>query len=106
MTIPVTSSRRDKAGQVAEEDERLVEGAVQVVGPAPAGVHGRVGAEHVIVGEDVVVAEVRDGLGVATKRPGVRAGLGLGEHDADLHAAPTCLVGNLGRDASRASRAA
>ncbi len=92
--------------QVAEEDERLVEGAVQVVGPVPASVHGRIGADHVIVGEDVAVAEVGDGLGVATQPPGVRAGLGLGEHDADLHAAPACLVGSLGRHASRTSGAA
>ena len=67
--MPVTSSSEVTRGEVAEQHERLVERGVDVVGPAPAGVHGRVGADHVVVGQQVGEAELVDPL---RRRPGPR----------------------------------
>ncbi len=49
--------------------------------------HGRVGAQHVVVGQHVGEAERLDALGVGPDAPGVHADLGLGEHHADPHGA-------------------
>ena len=56
-----------------------------VVRAAPAVVHRGVGAEHVVVGEEVGEAELLDPLGVRPHRADVGADLGLREHDADAH---------------------
>ena len=52
------------ARQVAEEDERLVKLRVGRVGAAPIWPIRRIGADHMIVGQDVRVAEPFGGLGV------------------------------------------
>ena len=52
----VTSSRVGERSEVAERDERLVERRRHVVGPAPAGVGGGIGAEHVVVEREVLEA--------------------------------------------------
>ena len=45
--------------------------------------------EHVVVGEQVVEAELLHGLRVARARRRVGADLGLGEDDAELHSRST-----------------
>ena len=65
-------------GEVAEERERFVEGAHVGVGPRPAASFG-IGAEHVVVGEQVVVAEALHRLRVVAYRDRVGTDLGLGE---------------------------
>ena len=74
-----------EGGDEAEQHERLVERRVHVVGPRPSLVDRRVGAEHVVIGEEVPVAERLDALGVGAHGAGVAAQLGLREDDADLH---------------------
>ena len=59
--MPVTSSS-ETSGQVAEHHERLVERRVDVVGPVPVLVHGRISAEHVVVGQQVGEAKLLDPL--------------------------------------------
>ena len=82
MMTPVTSSSDvHDAGEEAEQHERLVERRRHVVGAAPRRVHRRVGAEHVVVGEDVGEAEPVDRLGVGAHGTNVAAELGLGEDD-------------------------
>src|SRR5205085_8453377 len=44
---------RGDRGQIAEEHQRLVKGGADVVGTGPAPVDGGVGAEDVVVGEQV-----------------------------------------------------
>ena len=76
--------RRDR-GEVAEQHERLVKRRVDVVRAVPRRVHLGIGAEHVVVREQVREAELLDPLRVRADRAAVRADLGLGEHDAYLH---------------------
>jgi len=76
---------RRQRGEEAEDREGLVEGGVQVVDAGPALVDRGVRAEHVVVGEDVPVAEGIDGLGVGPDRARVGGEFRLGEDDADLH---------------------
>ncbi len=59
---------RGDRGEVAEHHERLVEGRVHVVGALPRRVHQRVGADHVVVGQDVREAELVHPL-VRTRAP-------------------------------------
>ena len=73
------------AGQVAEHDEWFVERGTHVVRAVPRRVRGGVRADHVVVGQQMVVAELVDGQPVGAYRIDVAAELGLGEHDADLH---------------------
>ncbi len=73
------------AGQVREHRQRLAEGVVDRVGTAEIAVHRRVRAEHVVVGRQVGVAEVRDRLSQGADCAPVAAHLGLGEDDADVH---------------------
>ena len=73
------------AGEEAEQHERLVERRVDVVGAGPTVVHRGVGAEHVVVREEVRVSERFDPCAVRPHRAHVRADLGLREHHADLH---------------------
>ena len=77
-------------GQVAEHDERLVEGRRDVVGTGPALVHAGIGADHVVVGQEVREAEIADRLAVGPHRADVAPELGLREHHTDLHDASPC----------------
>ena len=54
-------------------------------GTVPTLVHRGVGADDVVVGKDVRVAELLDPLRVRAHGADVGADLGLGEHDTDLH---------------------
>ena len=54
-------------------------------GPVPAGVDRRVGADDVVVGQQVGVSRALDRFGVGADRARVGADLGLGEHDTDPH---------------------
>src|SRR5215204_1994442 len=56
--------------------------------PSPAFTVGGVGTEHVIVGQEVLVAEVLGGSSVASDHIRVGAYLALWESDAYLHARP------------------
>ncbi len=75
------------AGQVGEHHERVVERVVLGVGAGqrgrPIGVHG---AEHVVVGEEVVKAQVLDRLADPPDSARISAELDLRVDDADLHA--------------------
>jgi hypothetical protein len=53
--------------------------------------HRRVGADHVVVGEDVGEPELLHPLGVGAHRADVGTDLGLGEDCTDLHR--HCLTG-------------
>ena len=64
-----------------------MEGVVDVVRAADVAVHGRVGAQHVVVGRQVGVAQVGDGLPVGAHGAPVAAQLGLREHHSDFHGA-------------------
>jgi hypothetical protein len=75
-----------ESGQMAEEHEGLTKRAVDVVGTGPARVEGAVGAEHVVVGQDVGVAQLLDALHVGPDRTAVDGQLGLREHHSDAHA--------------------
>ena len=54
-------------------------------GPASPAWRSTVGAEHVVVGEQVVEAELLDRLRVGAHAAQVGADLGLREDDAELH---------------------
>ena len=84
--MPVTNSIDVERGEVAEEHERLVERRVDVVRAAPRLVHLGIGAEHVVVGQQVLEAELLDALRVRADRAPIGADLRLREHDTDLHA--------------------
>ena len=71
-------------GKESEQDERFVEGGVDVIRSLPTLVHVGVGAEHMVVDQDVGVAEFFDALPV---RPGrsngrrrVRSGMSPDAH--------------------------
>ena len=55
--------------------------------PLPAWTVRRIGAEDVVEGENVAVAEVPGRLAVGADDAGVRADLELGKDDADAHVA-------------------
>ena len=71
--------RRDR-GEVAEEHERLVERRVDVVRTGPRLVHLGIGADHVVVREQVREAELLDPFRIRADRTAVRTDLRLGEH--------------------------
>ena len=74
-----------EGAEVGEEDERLVKAALVGVTASGAGwAVRRVGAEHVVVGEEVGKAEAFGGLGEVAQDGGVVADFGLGEGDADF----------------------
>ena len=75
---------RDR-GEVAEEDEELVELVLGRVRPRPVRPRGDVGAEHVVVGEQVAVAQLLGRLRERAHRARVGADLGLRKDDAELH---------------------
>ena len=90
--MPVTSSSETSGGQVAEHHQRLVERRVDVVGPGPRLVHARIGAEHVVVGQDVGEAKLLDPLSVGADGAAIGADLGLRKHDADIHESLSIMV--------------
>jgi hypothetical protein len=75
---------RDR-GEVPEHHERFVKRGRDVVGPGPPGVDCGVGADDVVVGEQVGVAERLGGLAVGAHSADIAAELGLGEDHADSH---------------------
>ena len=58
-----------------------------VVGADPARVRGRVGAQHVVVHQDVLVTQLLRGDRIRAHDGGVGTDLRLGEHHTDLHPA-------------------
>ena len=60
---------------------------MQVVRAIPAGVHRRVGPDHVVVGEYVAEPEGLNPLAVGPDGAHVTTQFGLREHDTDAHAA-------------------
>ncbi|MBO0830602.1 MAG: hypothetical protein J2P28_08010 [Actinobacteria bacterium] len=62
-----------------------MERGVDVVGASPRGVHRRVCAEHVIVGQYVGEAQFLNSLSVSADGTAIGADLGLREYDAYLH---------------------
>ena len=90
-TVLTQLERRRDAGGEGEERERLVERDVLVVGAAEAAVAAAVGAEHVVVGQQVGEAELLDALQVGPDGARIRADLVVGQHRAvvqvDPHAA-------------------
>ena len=85
MITPVTSSRSVSAARYPNITRGSWKVVVDVVGPGPGGVHRGISPEHVVVGEDVVVAEVGDRLPVRPHGTDVTAQLGLREDDPDPH---------------------
>ena len=62
-----------------------MEGRRDVVGPGPGSMHRRVRPEDMVVGQDVVVAEVGDRLPIRPHGTDITAQLGLREDDPDPH---------------------
>ena len=75
---------RDR-GKKAEHDERFVERGVHVVRAVPALVNLRVGADDVVIDEDVAVSELLHPLGVGAHGPRVSAELRLRERHSNSH---------------------
>src|SRR5262249_19246901 len=73
-------------GQVSEEDEDLVELVLRRIRTGPVRSPGNVGAEHVVVREQVVVPELFGRLGEGMDATRVGSDLGLRENGADAHA--------------------
>jgi hypothetical protein len=73
-----------RSGQVAEENEGLVERALRRVGGGQVRVHRHVSAEDVVVREEMRVPEVLSRFGEGTDRAVVGADLGLRKYDAQL----------------------
>ena len=80
-----SSSARVTRGEVAEHHERLVERGVHVVGAVPPLVHCRVGADDVVVDEDVAEAELLDPFAVGAHCAGVATEFRLRERHSDSH---------------------
>ena len=79
------------AGQKGEHHERVVERVLLGVGARqpryPIGVHG---TEHMVIGEQVVKAQVLDRGADPPDSPRISSKLGLRVDHADLHKAPPC----------------
>src|SRR6267378_1603726 len=75
---------RDR-GEVAEQDERLVERRPVVVGAGPAPRPVGISAEHVVEDHEVVVPELLDGPRVRRDDVGISPDLKLRKHRADMH---------------------
>ena len=86
ISTSVTSSSVHDAGEVREQHERLEERVVRVVETGPAGRALRVGADHVVVDEEVVVPGVLEALHEGDDLVRVHPGeLRLGEHRSEPH---------------------
>ena len=75
------------AGQVGEEDQRLMERGVDVVGATDVAVHRGVGPQDVVVRRQVVVAQIRGGLPVGAHGAQIAADLGLRKDHSYIHRA-------------------
>ena len=73
------------ASEEAKHHHRLVEGRVDRVRTAPALMHGRIRTNNVVVGDQMLVAELLDSLGIGAQVGNGPADLGLGECHANLH---------------------
>ena len=79
---------------------------VDVVGAVPRLVDLGIGADHVVVGQHVLEAEVLHPLGVGPDGADRGADLGLGQDDADTHhVAPGVVAGGAARRAHGIGRA-
>ena len=74
-----------QAGEIAEQDEGLVERVTGIVGTTPAGGPGEPGAEDVVEHQQMGVAQPLGGLGEVTHEDRVVADLGLREHHSGAH---------------------
>ncbi len=68
-----------------EEDERLVEGGILVVGTRPASRTIAIGAEDVVVDQEMAVAEPLGGLSKIANRGGIGTDLELRKDDSEVH---------------------
>src|SRR5207302_3400350 len=91
-------------GEEAEEDQRLVELVAVRVRPLEAAGPVGVGAEHVVEGQDVRVAQLFHGLRPVADRRGIGADLDLGEDGADPHQRPLKAGGRFAAKAVTPSR--
>ena len=82
---PGDQLERRASGQESEHDERLVELGIDVVGTGPVPVDRRIGAHHVVVGQEVLVPEVLHALPVGTNGTDGWSDFGLRQDDADPH---------------------
>ena len=85
---PGDELQRRGTGEIPEHHERFVERGRDVVRAVPTRMDPRVGANDVVVGEQMGVAEILGRLAVRADRANVSAELGLGEDHADPHRTP------------------
>src|SRR5207342_2592572 len=85
---------RRHRGEVSEQHERLVKRRRHVIRAAPAAVDVRVGADHVVVREQVSEAELLHAFAVGAYGTDIAGELGLWEDNSDSH------VLKLGRDSA------
>ena len=76
--------QRSQRGDEAEQDQDFVKRGLDRIGPIPAGVDLRVGADYVIEYGDVAVAKLGHRLDPGAHRAGIAAELSLWKHGADL----------------------
>ena len=74
-----------KAGQIAEKNEGLMEHVLVRIRWTPAGTARKVGADHMVVGENVVIAQCFGRLRVISNHHRVSADFGLGKNDSKTH---------------------
>ena len=74
-------------GEKSEHHQRFVKGGVHVIRPAPAGMDARVGADDMVIGEDMREVRGLDVFGIGAHSAGIRTDLGLGKHHSDAHLA-------------------
>ena len=74
-----------QAGQIPEKNEWLMERVLVRIRWAPAGAAGRVGPNHMVIGEDVVITQFLGRLRVISNRYRVGADFGLGKDDSKMH---------------------
>jgi len=73
------------AARKPKHHQRLVERRPNVVRAVPAGVNRGVGADHVVIGQQMREPELFDALAVRADRSGVPSELGLGKHHSNAH---------------------
>src|SRR5882757_7662730 len=76
---------RGDRSEIAEHDQRFVEGGVHVVRTVPTGVYVGIGTNNVVVGHQMTETKLFDTLAVGTHRRYVTTELGLGKHHANSH---------------------
>src|SRR5262249_50226673 len=79
------------AGQVGEQHEGIVVGRDRGADALAAGVLGGIGADHVVGGDEIVVAQALGGLGIVADNGGSGADVTDGKGTAELHClSPHC----------------